>query len=218
PAARVWTGTGFLAGDPVRIVTNHHVAIPWTSDPASLAVAPQGLEPVPLRFEAFLPGLDQPMAMETVALDEAADLALLAPSDGAAFDRPALPLGRDGPRVGQAAVAIGFPTGLRAMLARAGPEMLAEIRETGADDDRSVAMELAARDLIEPLVTVGVVAQSSAGAVVFDAATTRGGSGGPLLSLTGDVTGVQSAILSDFSGSNLAVPAARLRALLASAE
>jgi len=42
--------------------------------------------------------------------------------------------------------------------------------------------------------------------IVYDAATTVGGSGGPLFNRNGKVIGVNSAILKDFGGSNLAVP------------
>jgi len=42
--------------------------------------------------------------------------------------------------------------------------------------------------------------------IVYGAATTVGGSGGPLFNRNGKVIGVNSAILKDFGGSNLAVP------------
>jgi S1-C subfamily serine protease len=42
--------------------------------------------------------------------------------------------------------------------------------------------------------------------IIYDAATTSGGSGGPLFNRDGKVIGVSSAILKDFGGSNLAVP------------
>jgi serine protease Do len=41
---------------------------------------------------------------------------------------------------------------------------------------------------------------------VYDAATTSGGSGGPLFNRSGKVIGVNFAILKGFGGSNLAVP------------
>lgn len=214
PAQRVWTGTGFLTGSPMRIATNHHVAAPWQADPAALAVAPQGLEPVLLRLEAFLPGAPEPVPLTLAASDETSDLALLAPPEAAVADRTALPLAGREARIGERALAMGFPTGLRAMMARGGPEALSTMRARRPADEREVALLLASLGLIEPLVTAGIVAQKGRGAVVFDAATARGGSGGPLLSLEGEVLGVQTAILADFGGSNFAVPVDKLRALL----
>ena len=42
--------------------------------------------------------------------------------------------------------------------------------------------------------------------IVYDAATTSGGSGGPLFNRDGKVIGVNFAVLNNFGGSNLAVP------------
>jgi serine protease Do len=42
---------------------------------------------------------------------------------------------------------------------------------------------------------------------VYDAATTSGGSGGPLFNRDGKVIGINFAMLNGFGGSNLAVPA-----------
>jgi S1-C subfamily serine protease len=52
---------------------------------------------------------------------------------------------------------------------------------------------------------------------VYDAETTHGGSGGPVLDINGSVVAVNAAILPEYGGSNLGVPVARLRALLADA-
>jgi S1-C subfamily serine protease len=49
---------------------------------------------------------------------------------------------------------------------------------------------------------------------VFDAATTSGGSGGALFHRDGKVIGVSFAMISDFRGSNLAVPVRYARELL----
>ena len=43
-------------------------------------------------------------------------------------------------------------------------------------------------------------------AVVYDAATAAGGSGGPVLGLDGRVLAINAAILRNFNGSNLGVP------------
>ncbi len=58
-----------------------------------------------------------------------------------------------------------------------------------------IVSQLAAEHLIRPTTTQGHIGD-----------TTSGGSGGPLFNRNGKVIGVNFAILSDFGGSNLAVP------------
>jgi S1-C subfamily serine protease len=67
---------------------------------------------------------------------------------------------------------------------------------------------------MKPLATRGIVGQVTSANVVYDAETTRGGSGGPVLSLDGRVVAVNTAILPEFGGSNLGIPVARVRALI----
>ena len=62
--------------------------------------------------------------------------------------------------------------------------------------------------------TRGIVGQATLDTVVYDAETTYGGSGGPVLGLNGEVQAVNAAILTDFTGSNFGVPAAQARRLL----
>ena len=54
---------------------------------------------------------------------------------------------------------------------------------------------LSEEGLIAPLATVGVVGQVTESSVVYDAETTYGGSGGPVLNLDGRVLAVNAAIL-----------------------
>jgi serine protease Do len=68
--------------------------------------------------------------------------------------------------------------------------------------------------MIARLATAGVVGQITGGAVVYDAETTHGGSGGPVLSLDGRVVAINTAILPEFGGSNLGVPASEAFGLL----
>jgi S1-C subfamily serine protease len=66
--------------------------------------------------------------------------------------------------------------------------------------------ELAKRQLIRPLVTQGHVGDILPDKIVYDAQTTSGGSGGPLLDDNGGVIGVTFAIVRGFGGSNFGVP------------
>ena len=78
-----------------------------------------------------------------------------------------------------------------------------------------LAQILAEGGHIAPLATRGIVGQITAASVVYDADTTHGGSGGPVISLDGAVVAINAAILTDFAGSNLGVPAAEALRLLA---
>ena len=78
----------------------------------------------------------------------------------------------------------------------------------------SVTRQLSEAGHIKPLATRGIVGQVTSARVVYDAETTSGGSGGPVLGLNGEVNAVNSAILREFGGSNLGVPASEVHRLL----
>ncbi len=78
----------------------------------------------------------------------------------------------------------------------------------------SVARRLSEAGHIAPLATKGIVGQSSSTAVVYDAETTRGSSGGPVLDADGLVQALNVAVMREFGGSNLGVPASEARVLL----
>jgi hypothetical protein len=111
-------------------------------------------------------------------------------------------------------IVMGYPMGIQALLARAAPDAIAAMMADGPLDFWDVARRLSGAGLIEPLATAGVVGQVTDGSVVYDAETTRGGSGGPVLDLEGRVLAVNTAILPEFGGSNLGVPATEALRLL----
>ncbi len=67
------------------------------------------------------------------------------------------------------------------------------------------------------LTSKGRDAQRTDDYLVYDAATTHGGSGGPVLNGRGEVVAFNTAILPDYGGSNFGVPAEKLVALIAEA-
>jgi S1-C subfamily serine protease len=103
-------------------------------------------------------------------------------------------------------LSLGYATGLSAILARAGEEAVNEIVKSTGGDAKKVVDELVRRKLIRPLVTQGHIGDVLADKIVYDAQTTSGGSGGPLINRTGEVIGVTFAVVRGFGGSNFGVP------------
>lgn len=217
PVAEVQTtGTGFLLRAPRVLVTNRHVARPWEANSAPEVLQAQGLEPVMLRAIGYFPASAEAVDVATASASETADLAILEARNIPA-DIPGLPLAEADPMPGEVVIVMGYPAGLRSMLAQTGPAFVAMLEEERDTNFWSVAERLAAAGIISPLSSRGIVGKVGAEAIVYDAETTHGGSGGPVLNDRGEVVAINAAILPEFGGSNLGVPAGKLRALLEAA-
>ena len=169
-----------------------------------------------LKYIVFAAGGSDPAAVEVVRVSDDSDLAVLRHLD---LNRkiPGLALADGPPAAGDEVIVMGYPTGLRSMLAQSGEGFIDELQKDNDTDFWSVAMRLAARKLIAPLSSRGIVSQVSPSAIVYDAETTHGGSGGPVLDVNGAVVAVNMAILPEYGGSNLGVPVDRVRTLLQAA-
>lgn len=212
-AERQFTGTGFVIGDNGLIVTNKHVGAPWDYDANVKMMLAQGLVPVMTRFIAYIPGLSDAVPVELVRSSETADIALLRQTDEV-FQTKGLRLAGAPPAPGDEIILMGYPTGLRSMLAQAGKSFVEALRETGETGFWSVAERLALAGRIMPLASRGIVGGVSRETIAYDAETTHGGSGGPVLDVYGNVVAVNTAILPEYGGSNLGVPVAKVRELL----
>src|SRR6202035_5586025 len=107
---------------------------------------------------------------------------------------------------GESIVLMGYATGLAALLARTDDETSQKILSGSGADISQVLDELARRNLIRPLITQGHIGDVLSDKIVFDAQTTSGGSGGPLINQQGKVIGVTVAVLKGFGGSNFGIP------------
>lgn len=212
-AERQFIGTGFAVGDGGAIITNRHVALPWENDANVKKLAGQGLEPAMVKFIVYLPGKAEASPVELLRASEDADLAVLRRTE-AAEPLPGLKLADAAPAPGDEVIVMGYPTGLRSMLAQAGKAFVEELQKTEDTGFWSVAARLAKLGHIAPLASRGIVGQVTPATIVYDAETTHGGSGGPVLNINGSVVAVNAAILPEFGGSNLGVPIAMVRALL----
>ncbi len=202
---RLYTGTGFVVSEDGLLLTNRHVALPWESDEPARGIIDRGFIPVLTRMVGYVPGREEPFDVQLVVASGTADLAVMRALSIAGEVVP-LPLAERSPRPGAEIVVMGYPTGIRAVLARSDPAFVTEVTREQRLDVWSLARRLSEAGQIAPLSTRGIVGQVTLSRVVYDAETTRGGSGGPVLGLDGEVVAVNMAILPEFGGSNLGVP------------
>ncbi len=215
PVAKVQlTGTGFLLEGGSQLATNRHVALPWEQGRFSGVIKSANLEPVVSKFAAYFPNHKEPVSVSLLRASETADLAILA-IESRLPNLPGLQLASEEPVAGEEVILLGYPTGLRSLLAQSGDDFVHQLQMDNEIDFWNVSRRLSESGLIFPLASRGITAQVAPEALVYDAETTVGGSGGPVLNLQGEVIAINAAILPEFGGSNLGVPAEKLTKLIA---
>jgi S1-C subfamily serine protease/DNA-binding NarL/FixJ family response regulator len=208
-------GTGFLVKHDGKLITNHHVAEPWWNNDDLKQLLDHGAKAYVLSYDAFFPGKAEGLRAKLDRISSKADVATLQlesplPSNSAVLE---LDDRADATVTGDPVVLIGYPTGIEGILARAGTDVAHKI-VGDTQDVNHIMSQLASEHLIRPTTTQGHIGDVLQDKIVYDAATTSGGSGGPLFNRNGKVVGVNFAILRDFGGSNLAVPAKFAKDLL----
>jgi serine protease Do len=215
-AQRPYTGTGFVVSKSGALLTNRHVALPWEDDTSVEALIAEGMEPVLIKFVGYLPGIENAFPVELLQASDEADLAVLVCNE-LVDGLPYLRLSDRTPEPGDEVIVMGYPTGMRSMLAQTGDSFLAELQQDESLDFWAVAARLSQAQFIRPLASRGIVGQRSATTVVYDADTTHGGSGGPVLDINGHAIAINTAIIPEYGGSNFGVPVEYARRLLAAA-
>lgn len=200
-------GTGFLVDREGRILTNRHVAEPWWNDETAERLAVGGYQPRFVTFRAFFPHQQEPFDLVTERKSDSMDLAVLR-VDLRGRKVPVLPLDRTGQGAvaGQPMLVMGYPTGLEAILAKAESNVVKQILETQGPSSERVTEALSRQGLIRPTSTQGHIGDVTRTDIVFDAATTQGGSGGPIFNKHGQVIAVEYALLTKFGGNSFAIP------------
>ena len=216
-AERQFTGTAFVVSSNGALLTNRHVAKPWEDDSSDEALLEQGMEPMLIKFVGYLPYVDTSFPVRLLKASDESDLAIMLCSD-VINDLPHLSLSSEPLKPGDEVIVMGYPTGLRSMLAQTGVTFLASLQEDKNLDFWAVAERLSQSEFIRPLASRGIVGQLTAATVVYDADTTHGGSGGPVLDINGDVVAINTAIIPEYGGSNFGVPVEYARRLLAEAK
>lgn len=208
-------GTGFLAKRTGKIITNHHVVEPWWKNDEVKPLLDQGATAYVLSYEAYFPGKTQGLRAKLDRISSQADVATLQLESAVPPNSTVLELDdrAEGAVTGEPVVLIGYPTGIEGILARQGPEAAQKI-VGGAQNINRIMAQLALQHLIRPTTTQGHVGDVLDNKIVHDAATTSGGSGGPLFNRDGKVIAINFATLKGFGGANLAVPARYAKELL----
>jgi S1-C subfamily serine protease len=201
-------GTGFLVKRDGKIITNHHVVEPWWKDEDMKQLLDHGATAYVLDYKVYFPGKAEGLRAKLDRISSKADVATIQlesplPPNSAVLD---LDDRNESTVTGDPVVLIGYPTGIDGILARAGTEVAQKIA-VDTQDVNGIMSQLASQRLIRPTTTQGHIGDVLEDEIVYDAATTSGGSGGPLFNRDGKVIGINFAVLRDFGGSNLAVPA-----------
>ena len=202
-----YVGTGFLVERHGLLLTNRHVAEPWWKDSAAAIALAHGATPRVVQFRAFFPKESPAFDLSVVRVSDSVDLALVR-VDLKGRNIPVLPLDRSGRAAvaGNPVVVLGYPAGLEAILGKAESTAVNDIVEGSGMNVAKIADGLAAQRLIRPSATQGHIGDVTKSDIVFDAQTTHGGSGGPVLDRNGQVIAVEYAVLTTFGGSSFGVP------------
>jgi hypothetical protein len=210
-----YSGTAFLVGRQGELLTNRHIAEPWSQDESSAPLLAAGLRPVFLRLRAFFQEKAEGVSIEVIRVDAEKDLALVRTLGWIPSAEP-LPVHPSPQQLGegQPVILIGYPTGLEAILAKLDTAERIALEKAGAYNYATVE-HLARTHQLRPSITGGFLWEVLPNTLIYDARTAPGGSGGPLLDRQGRVIGVNEAYLPSFQGGNYAVPIRFGQALLA---
>src|SRR6266852_2443487 len=171
-------GTGFLVARDGRLLTNHHVAEPWWGDEELKQLIDRGATAFAVSYTAYFPESPQGIPAKLDRISPQADLATLKLQTAAPPQTTLLELDErsEASVTGDPVVLIGYPTGIDGILARAGTDITRMVAEN-AHEVTQIVSQLAAQHLIRPTTTQGHIGDVLKDKIVYDAATTSGGSG-----------------------------------------
>ncbi len=165
-----YTGTGFVVGDEGFLITNRHIPLPWEQNSSSAMLVSEDVEPVIMKLVAYLPGYSNAVPVSLRLASENADIAILERGD-ALTTMHGRHLAEITPTSGDEVIVMGYPTGLRSMLAQSGPDFIKQLQESANTDFWSVAAKLAEGGHVAPLASRGIGGHVTPNAIVYDAET-----------------------------------------------
>jgi len=210
-------GTGFVVGRGL-LATNRHIAEPWFGDRECAELFAKGAWPTREEALVFFPGMKQPIKLNRVILPEKSDddIAIMQ-FDPKGKDFVSLPIADGDPQVGQDVGILGYPSGIRLMVAKSSGATYDYLQQRSSN--AKIVTEIADRSLIRPTFTPGQIGDVMDDKVVYSAGTAPGASGSPVLrTATGAVIAVNTAFLTDFSGASFGFSAKALVPLIRKAE
>lgn len=203
-----FVGTGFHVGQGF-VITNRHIAQPWTADERAQSISGSlNAQPRLRKLIAYFPNVAQAIPLKFKGAAQKDDLAVCnldLPEIPQTI--PVLPLETDpdAVAVGKTVVMMGYPSGPDRLLA-----LLDDAESRGIQQRYGTPMAqlgyLAETKRIQPLTTQGSITDLDVRRIVYDARTAEGGSGAPLFGPSGRVIGVNFAVFTENQASNFAVP------------
>jgi S1-C subfamily serine protease len=205
-----YTATGFLADASGLVLTNRHIAEPWWRNEDAAQFLEDGFTPRFLMLRAYFPGRREPFHFDvsrSLSSTEA-DIALLICERTDDLPVPLTLAGPDDLRVGRRVLLLGYPSGMRALLAKAGEKFVDRHTEDGVANPEKLLDALATEGMVRPLPTEGRIGDVLKDKILYDAPTAVGASGGPVFDRHGRVLAVNFGILNGFRSANFGVPIA----------
>jgi len=202
-----FSGTGLLIDKKGTVLTNRHLVRMWEVYAPVKAILEKGFEPSVEFLRIFFPGSKEFFDLKEVSISQENDFAILRttrPPKG----QPPLPLASaDHPiRVGEPVIIMSYPGTLDSILSRLSRTVGEQIVSQVGGDPVALPEKLATEGLIRPLATHGYVTDVSQDVVTFEARSSQGSSGGPVLNREGLVIAINHSGLRAIGGINLGVP------------
>ena len=150
----------------VLALTNPHVVLPWEFDAAARGIIESEFVAEWSRMVGFLADGSEAHDLQLRVASDDADVAVvevLGVQGCVSF----VELAHEPPLPGDPVIVMGYPLGLKALMARSDADFIDRLRREGVVDFFEQAGRIAAAGFMKPLVTRGIVGQVTSANVVY---------------------------------------------------